>query len=199
MSKVRPYQPFPLRIIHGVNGVVAILAIISSFLVYNTYDGRLIKLPLPQIPDIIGIHGTLGLIFLLLFPLLALYSFHLGEHRLIQSDSFSKLAHLTKPIGWYSLHRIINTIMLIAATWALITGRKMQEEWLPKGELNEVWYQLHLSAWVILFCCIIVHIFVGIKVGGIPLTLSMFRWGYIPPDSPQAWWHKIRSVFQNRG
>lgn len=191
----RPYQPLLLRILHNLSAAIAILAIITSFLVYNTYDGRLVKLPLPKINDIIGLHGTFGLTFLLLFPALAIYSFHWGQKRLVQADSFSKLGQVGKPIWWYSLHRIVNTIMLIAATWALITGRQMKEEWLPAGEINHSWYYLHLSAWVILVICLAIHLLMIIKVGGTPLILSMFEWQYVPEDSPLLWRAKIRSLF----
>lgn len=126
MPDSKPYQPSLLRFLHGINALIALLAIITSFWVYNTFDGRLIKLPLPEINDIIGIHGTFGLAFLLLMPAFALYSFHVGHKRLVQSDSLAKLRQIGKPIWWYSLHRMVNTVMLIAATWALITGRMMK-------------------------------------------------------------------------
>jgi hypothetical protein len=197
MTRDRPYQPLVLRILHGLSAAIAILAIITSFLVYNTYDGRFVKLPLPQINDIIGIHGTFGLTFLLLFPALAIYSFHWGQKRLVQADSFSKLTQVGKPIWWYSLHRIVNTIMLLAATWALITGRQMKEEWLPAGDLNRIWYYLHLSAWVTLVVCLAIHLLMSVRVGGIPLIVSMFNWQYKPEDSPRLWKAKIRS-FLNR-
>jgi Prokaryotic cytochrome b561 len=198
MSRARPYQPLLLRILHGLNAAIAILAIVTSFWVYNTYDGRLIRLPLPRINDAIGIHGTFGLTFLLLFPALAIYSFHFGQKRLVQSDSLAKLKEVGKPIWWYSLHRIVNTVMLIAATWALITGRQMKEEWLPAGELNHSWYYLHLSAWAILVFCLAIHLLMAIKVGGIPLIVSMFNWQYKPEDSPRLWWQKIRSLVQRK-
>ena len=199
MPDSKPYQPSLLRFLHGVNALIALLAIITSFWVYNTFDGRLIKLPLPEINDIIGIHGTFGLTFLLLMPAFALYSFHVGHKRLVQSDSFAKLTQIGKPIWWYSLHRIVNTVMLIAATWALITGRMMKEEWLPTRELDHIWYQLHLTAWVILVVCLVMHLLMSIKVGGVPLIVSMFEFKYRPEDSPATWFHQIRSFFNRSG
>lgn len=191
MSRSRPYQPLLLRLIHGVNGLVAVLAIISSFLVYEIYDGRLVKLYLPQIPNIIGLHGTFGLILLLWMPLMAWYSFHGGANRLIQTNSLNKLSEFGKPVWWYSLHRLVNTLILIATTWALITGRQMKEEWLPAGELDRLPYYLHLSSWIILVVCIGLHVFISLRVGGVPLIVSMFSWGYRPGDSPRAWLKKI--------
>ncbi|MEO8890763.1 MAG: cytochrome b/b6 domain-containing protein [Coleofasciculaceae cyanobacterium] len=197
MPRSQPYQPLFLRILHGINALIALLAIVTSFLVYNSFDGRFGKLPLPRIQDIIGIHGTLGLTFLLVMPALALYSFHIGQKRLIQADSFKKLAQVGKPIWWYSLHRIVNTGMLLAATFAVISGRMMKEEWLPTGELNQIWYSLHLTAWLVLVLSLITHFLLGLKVGGLPLTLSMFKIKYRPEDAPSTWLPKI-SYFLSR-
>jgi Prokaryotic cytochrome b561 len=198
MPRFQPYQPLLLRILHGINALIALLAMITSFLVYNSFDGRFGKLPLPRIENIIGIHGTFGLTFLLVMPALALYSFHVGKKRLVQADSFEKLTQVGKPIWWYSLHRIVNTFMLIAATLAVISGRMMKEEWLPAGELDRIWYHLHLTAWLILAISLITHIFLGIQVGGVPLIWSMFYLKYRPNDSPSMWLPKIRSLFSRR-
>lgn len=73
-----PYQPALLRILHGAAAGLAILAVISGFWVYNTYDKRWGRMALPDLGDIQGIHGTIALTFLLILPVFALYSFHLG-------------------------------------------------------------------------------------------------------------------------
>lgn len=196
MPPSKPYQPSLLRFLHGVNALIAVLAIITSFWVYNTFDRRFGTLPLPQINDIIGIHGTFGVAFLLVMPILALYSFHVGYKRLVQSDSFAKLTQIGKPIWWYSLHRIVNTVMLLAATFSLITGRMMKEEWLPTGELNHIWYQLHLLGWAILVVGLLLHLLMSVKVGGVLLIVSMFSFKYRPEDSPATWPQQIRSFFK---
>jgi thiosulfate reductase cytochrome b subunit len=85
--------------------------------------------------------------------------------------------------------------MLLAATWALITGRMMKEEWLPTRELDQIWYQLHLAGWVILVVCLIMHLLMSIKVGGLPLIVSIFEFKYRPEDSPTTWLQQIRSFF----
>ena len=197
MSKSIPYQPLVLRLLHGVNGIVAILAILTAFLVYNRYDGRLIKLPLPAIPDIIGIHGTFGLTFLILMPILVFYSFQFGSKRLIQADSLSRITQLNTPMGWYSWQRILNTMMLLASALALASGRMMKEEWLPAGELNHAWYYAHLSAWIVFVICTLLHIFLGLKVGGTALLTSMWNWQIRPEDSPKTWKPKIQAWFKN--
>ena len=194
MSRATPYQPLLLRLLHGINGLIAILAIITSYWVYDTYDGRFGQLSLPQIPDIIGIHGTFGKTLLLaVMPAFALYSFHLGSKRLVQPNSFQKLRQLGKPIGWYSLHRIVNTVMLLAVTFSLVTGSMVKEEWLPNGELNHIWYYLHLTGWVILVGCLAMHLLISAKVGGLPLWVSMFKLNYRPEDSPKKWIQTLRS------
>ncbi|MCC3589765.1 cytochrome b/b6 domain-containing protein [Microcoleus sp. PH2017_28_MFU_U_A] len=194
MPQSRPYQPLLLRLLHGANAAIAFLSILSAFIVYNTYDGRFGKVPVPRIADIIGIHGTFGKLLLLgVMPAFALYSFHAGQRRLVQQDSFAKLAQLGKPIWWYSLHRIVNTLMLLALTFAIASGSMVKEEWLPAGDLTQVWYYLHLSGWVVLVFCLLIHLLMSAKVGGWPLILSMFDRKYRPEDSPAVWWRKIRS------
>ncbi|MEG4089406.1 cytochrome b/b6 domain-containing protein [Microcoleus sp. Pol12B4] len=195
MPQSRPYQPLLLRLLHGVNAAIALLAILTAFLVYNTYDGRLGKVPVPQITDIIGIHGTFGKMLLLgIMPAFTVYSFHAGQKRLVQPDSFGKLTQLGKPIWWYSLHRIVNTLMLLALTWAIASGSMVKEEWLPAGELTQVWYYLHASGWVVLVFCLAMHLLMSAKVGGLALIVSMFDAAYRLEDSPAAWWKKIRSL-----
>lgn len=175
MSKSKPYQPLLLKLLHGVNAAIAILAIITAFLVYNTYDGRFGKVAVPQIADIIGIHGTFGKLLILgVMPAFALYSFHKGQQRLIQPDSLGKLTQFGKPIWCYSLHRIVNTVMLVAIAFSIASGSMVKEEWLPAGKLTQVWYYLHISGWIILVFCLAIHLLMSAKVGGLPLILSMF-------------------------
>lgn len=169
----RPYQPLLLRVLHGLNGLLVLGALITGFWVYNTYDGRFGRIALPTIPDSQGLHGTIGLTFLLLFPCFAIYSFHAGQKRLIQPDSLANLKQLTRPIGWISLHRLVNTAMLIASVLALISGRLMKEEWLPNQELHHLAYSCHLLAWLIMGTCLLIHLLVSVRVGGTSLLLSM--------------------------
>ncbi|QMS91500.1 cytochrome b/b6 domain-containing protein [Nostoc edaphicum CCNP1411] len=193
MPRSAPYQPLLLRILHGLSGILVIAAIITGFLVYNTYDRRFGRIPFPQIGDIQGIHGTFALCFLLLLPAFALYSFHAGQKRLVQSDSWRQLTQVGKPIWWVSLQRLANTLMLIAAVLAVNSGRMMKEEWLPAGQLHHIWYSLHLCAWVVMVCCVAIHVLMSTKVGGAPLLLSMFSWKFRPEDSPAEWSSRFRA------
>ncbi len=193
MSK--PYQPSLFRFLHGISALLAIAALISSLGVYNTYDGRFGRLPLPAIAGSIDIHGTFGLLFLLVLPLLAIYSFHFGAHKLIDGRSLPRLGQGSTPAGRYAWHRLANTLMLLAATIAVISGRKMQESWLPAGELDHLWYSLHLGAWVILAIALGLHLVLGFVAGGWPLLASAWQVTLRSGDHPRDWYQQIRKRF----
>ena len=192
MSHAHPYQPVLLRIFHGIATVLLVLALISGFLIYNTYDKRWGSLTLPTIGDIQGIHGTIALTFLLFLPLFALYSFHLGYRRLVQEQSFRQLKQFGKPVWWISAHHLANTLMLLAVTFAVVTGRMMKEEWLPAGEIHRQWYLAHLIAWVSVLISLALHLLMGVKVGGVPLLLSMFNWKIRDEDRPPSWFRGLK-------
>ena len=187
ISPSRPYQPFLLRVLHGITGLFLIAAILTAYWTYDTYDGRWGRIPLPSYPDIEGIHGTFGLWTLLIFPAFVIYAFQRGNHRLIQPKSLGKLAQVGKPIWWTTLNRLTNTVVLIALTFALFSGKMMDEDWLPKGELNHSWYYAHLISWVIMVSAIALHLLMSAKVGGLPLLLSMLTWQFRDRDSPALW------------
>ena len=187
MKSTQPYQPLILRILHGLTGLFLIAAILTAFWTYNTYDGRWGRIPLPSLREIEGIHGTFGLYTLLIFPAFVLYAFHRGQKRLVQPDSFAKLAQVGKPIWWYTLNRFTNTFALLALTFALFSGKMMDETWLPKGELDHTWYYAHLVAWVIMVVAIALHLLMNAKVGGVTLLLSMLNWQFRDKDSPALW------------
>lgn len=197
MPKSAPYQPLFLRLIHGLGGILAIGAIITGFWVYDMYDKRFGNLSLPQLSDSQGIHGTFGLFFLLVSVPLAIYSFHWGQKRLIQSDWASRTSRdIGQPIWWITLHRMTNTLMLLATAFAVFTGRTMKEEWLPAGELHHIWYNLHLLGWVLLVLSLLLHILMAVKVGGTPLLLSMVSVRYRPDDSPKLWISRLRQLWK---
>lgn len=193
MPPSSPYQPALLRILHGSVAVLTILALISGFWVYNTYDGRWGSIGLPKLESIQGIHGTFGLTFLLILPIFALYSFHLGFHRLGQEQSFKQVLQFNTPLGWISTHRLANTLMLLASTSAVVTGRMMKEEWLPAGETYHVWYLAHLISWGVMFLSLALHVLLGAKVGGVPLLLSIVKIKTREQDSPRSWLRGIKA------
>jgi hypothetical protein len=193
-----PYQPLLLRVIHNLQGLFVILAIITAFWTYNTYDGRWGKIFLPDWQEIEGIHGTFGLFSLLIFPLFVIYVFHRGEKKLIQSNSLKQLKLFNKPIWWYTLHRYINTFNIFALTFAVFTGKMMDENWLPKRELNHLWYTLHLLSWLVIVLAITLHILMSVKIGGYPLILSMImNYGARDKDNPKLWIENRQSWSKN--
>ena len=183
----QPYQPLLLRILHGLIGLFIIAAIITAYWTYDVYDGRWGSITLPKFMEIEGIHGTFGLWCLLIFPLFAVYAFHRGQRRLIQPDSLKKLTRFGKPIWWYSLHLLVNTLSILAVTFAVFSGKMMDEKWLPQGELNHGWYYAHLISWLVLVICIAFHVLMSIKVGGLPLILSMVNLRFRSQDNPSLW------------
>lgn len=206
MNSSQPYQPLLLRILHGLTSLFVVAAIVTAFWTYDTYDGRWGKIPLPEYKEIESLHGTFGLYALLIFPLFVLYAFHQGQRRLIQSDSLAKLSQVGKPIWWYTLNRTTNTLAIVALTFALFSGKMMDETWLPQGELNHRWYYAHLMAWVLMVVSIALHLLLNAKVGGLPLLLSMWSWKFRAKDSPvlwsthiSAWWSTLRSISEVKG
>lgn len=187
MKSSQPYQPLLLRILHGLTGLFLIAAILTAFWTYNTFDGRWGKIPLPDYSEIEGLHGTFGLYTLLIFPFFVVYAFHRGQKRLLQSDSLAKLHQFGNPIWWYTLNRFSNTLIILALTFALFSGKMMDEKWLPNGELDRFWYYAHLVSWVIIVACIALHLLLNAKVGGMPLLLSMLNWRFRDQDSPKLW------------
>jgi len=195
----RPYQPFLLRVLHGLTGLFLIAAILTAYWTYDTYDGRWGRLPLPEYKSIEGIHGTFGLWTLLIFPAFVIYAFHRGQQRLIQPDSLRKLTQVGKPIWWYTLNRLTNTFALLALNVALFSGKMMDETWLPKGELDHRWYYVHLISWLVMVGAIALHLLMNAKIGGAPLLLSMLTWQFRAKDSPTRWpthiaqwWSQVR-------
>ncbi|WP_228015321.1 hypothetical protein [Synechocystis salina] len=85
-----------------------------------------------------------------------------------------------------------NTLMLVALTMAVVSGRMMQESWLPQKQLNHLPYLFHLLAWLVVFLCLGFHLLFSAKVGGIPLWRSMASWGRRAKDNPQQWLRDFR-------
>ncbi len=200
MKPTHPYQPFLLRFLHGLTGLFLLLAVLSAFWTYNTYDGRWGTVPLPAYKAIEGIHGTFGLYTLLIFPVFVFYAFNRGKRRLVSPESLTTLTHqIGKPNWWYTLSRCVNTLTLVALTFALFSGKMMDEQWLPNGELEHFWYYGHLISWVVIGIAIALHLLMNAKIGGVPFLLSMMTWKFRAQDSPRLWQNHIAnwwSTFQ---
>ncbi len=193
----KPYQPLLLRLLHGLNGLVILLLALTGFWIYNTWDGRFGRLALPQADRLwIDIHGTLGVGFLFILVAFSGYSLTAGRHRLIQAHSLSDLTQVGKPVGWYALHRLTNTGMLGAAIFALVSGKLMDENWLPQGNLTSPLILIHLTAWAAIIAALALHLLMIARVGGIPLLLSIATFSYRPEDSPRSWPQQLKAWWQ---
>ena len=171
---------------------MVIIAMITAFWTYNTYDGRFGKISwLPQWLEIEGLHGIFGLFSLLILPVFVVYVIHRGNKKIIQFNTFNQLKLVNKPIWWYSLHRLVNTSMIFSLTFAVFTGKMMNEKWLPQGELNHFWYYLHLSSLVILVFYISLHVLISVRIGGFPLILSMLDYQGKEKDNLQYWFNNL--------
>ncbi|MBX2864518.1 MAG: cytochrome b/b6 domain-containing protein [Leptolyngbyaceae cyanobacterium MAG.088] len=198
MKLTHPYQPFLLRSLHGITGLLLLLAVLSAFWTYNTYDGRWGTIPLPAYNAIEGIHGTFGLYTLLIFPMFVFYAFNRGKQRLAQTDSLITLTHkVGQPDWWYTLSRCVNTLTLLALTFALFSGKMMDEKWLPNGELDHFWYYGHLISWLVIGVAIALHLLMNAKIGGTPFLLSMMTWKFRAQDSPRLWKNHISAWWSN--
>ncbi len=195
MPTSKPYQPLLLRLLHGINALLIIGAAITGFLVYDSWDRRFGGFSLTKANrSLIDIHGTFGFwIFFLALPLFIIYCLKAGRNRLVQPDSFNNLTQVGKPIWWYTLQRIANTAILLAAIFAVASGKFQDENWLPQGQLNHTWYYIHLIAWAVMVLAIATHLLMSAKVGGLPLLLSIFDTKYRPEDNPRLWREKILS------
>lgn len=198
IMSTRLYQPLLLRLLHGINALLVLLALVTGYWVYNQFDGRWGRLRIPQINAIIDIHGTIGLTFFLFVPLFALYSLTIGRRRLVQSRDLAQLGQPTTPQGWIALHRIVNSVMLVASLLAWISGKLMDETWLPQGQVNQPAYLFHLTAWAFMVLSLALHLLMGAKVGGVPLLLSMVSLDKRSQDHPKQWIADFKAWFDRK-
>ncbi|SKB12293.1 conserved membrane hypothetical protein [Planktothrix sp. PCC 11201] len=196
MSKTQPYQPLFLRVSHALNAFLVLGAFLTGFLVYDSYDRRFGGLGLTEEKRrLIDIHGTFGFFLLFVYFVFVVYSLIAQRKKLIQGNTLQTLTKINKPAWWYTLLRISNTLALIAVALSVISGKFQQEDWLPNGEFNHLWYFVHLIAWVMILFSIMIHILMAIKVGGVPLIISMFNTHYQPQDHPKLWFGNVRNWF----
>jgi hypothetical protein len=196
MARRQPYQPLVLRLLHGLNGFLVLSALPTGLWLYDTYDGRFGRIGLPKVDQaMIDIHGTVGYALLFTFLGLGFYSIF-KRNRLIQGDRLQPLSAVGTARWWFMLHRVVNTGFLLAVGLAVLSGKWMSEAWLPKGELDSPWYALHLGAWGLVACCLVMHLLMLFNVGGIPLLFSMIDPHFRPKDSPRYWPKQLVEMVQ---
>ena len=94
MSKTQPYQPFLLRLFHGINALLVIACVITGFLVYDSWDGRFGKVGLTiKNRSLIDVHGTFAFVLFFVFLGFLIVSIKLGRSRLVKSDDWQKLTN----------------------------------------------------------------------------------------------------------
>ena len=180
-----PYRPSLLRLLHAGAGLLLVGSWCTGVMVYNRFDGRFGRLPLPTLPDSIDVHGSLAVGALVLFTLLGLYSLSLGRGYLFGSADPARLkSPAQRP---QALRRLATSGALLAATLAVASGRMMEEDWLEDGRLTEVWYQLHLLGWLLLGLAVLLHVLLNLGTGGREFTASMFSPTCKPGDRPRDW------------
>jgi hypothetical protein len=196
MSTKAPYQPSLLRLLHGVSALFMLGAVISGYWIYNQFDGRWGRIALPPMDSIMDLHHGVAGKAILVFLLLGLYSLTLGRHKLIQSSSFKHLTQVNTPIWWQSLHRMNNTFMLGGMALAVLSGNRIDPAWLVQGDFGHGTYIAHLAAWGAIGLGVILHLLMSLKIGGIPLLLSIFAVKVRPHDTPKHWFGQIKKIWK---
>ncbi|MFM8975162.1 MAG: cytochrome b/b6 domain-containing protein [Vulcanococcus sp.] len=148
----RPHQPRLLQLLHGLTALLVPLAWLSGLVVLSQNDGRWGRLPFTLPGDWVDVHGSFGA---LLWPVALLFGVYaLGP-------------------GRWRLSRWGNALPLLALVLAVGSGKAMQEDWLRQGQLDQLVYQLHLLAWLLLAVAVLVHLLTLLRRGGWPLLHSM--------------------------
>ena len=106
---------------------------------------------------------------------------------------FGKLPLPDADSQWFKNHHNIGTVVTVCfgvfLLYSLIAGARV----LVNGEWDDVWYSLHLFAWASMVVLVLVHIALGLKVGGVPLLMSAFETRVRPKDSPRQWKQRFTS------
>lgn len=201
MPKSRPYQPLIFRLLHALHGGLVLASVVTGFWMYNTWDHRLAKLPLPEADtNLLSIHHRIGEVLTPLVVIFLIYSLVAGRRRLIQTKSIKQLANPTKPAGQYALHRLVNTGLLGMLILSMVSSRQFGgAKALIQGEWDNTWYNLHVFAWASIVVLVFAHVLLGLKVGGVPLIQSMIDRRVRPQDSPVKWPQRFKDWTQSIG
>ena len=103
---------------------------------------------------------------------------------------------MSKPAWWYALHALVNTSLLIFASLAVISGDDLGQNVLENGVFSDWGYALHVVAWLGLLLCTLLHILLSLKVGGVPLLLSIVSFNIRAKDHPRHWPQRLKEEWQ---
>lgn len=189
MPQSAPYQPLIFRLLHAIHGGLILGSAATGFWLYNTWDARWGRLPLPEADNTwMSIHHQIGEVLTALFILFFVYSIFAGRRRLITLTSLKQFSQLKPVVKWHTLHRLINTGLLGVVTLSMVSSRLMGgAKTLVNGEWNDVWYNLHILSWGLIVVLVIAHLLLSIKVGGFPFLTSAIAFRIQPKDSPTQW------------
>jgi hypothetical protein len=62
----------------------------------------------------------------------------------------------------------------------------------PTRQLNQPVYLAHLLGWLVMGLCLLLHVSLGLKVGGVRLLRSMLSLQSRPEDSPRRWLAQLK-------
>lgn len=168
-----PYQPSLLRLLHAFTAVLVALCWCTGLALYSQFDGRWGRIPL-HLPEVIDLHGTLGVLLTLAAIPFAAYACSLGRGRLA---------------------RPANGAPLLALLLSLGSGLLMNEEWPRRGEFQHLAYALHLTAWLLITVMVVWHLLALVRRGGPALAVSIWRFGLRPGDGPRQWPSQVQRFF----
>ncbi len=188
MSRPRPYQTLIFRSLHAGQGILALLGVLTGYWLLNTWDPQVGGLPFPAAPAaVVDLHDEIGGLFTSALWVFVVYSLWAGRRRLVQGKSLTQLTNIGKPIWWYTLHRIVNTGLLILGGLVVISGEELDDEAMVQGIFSDWAYSLHVFAWLGIVALTVLHVLLSFKVGGIPLLLSVVSVKVRPKDWPSYW------------
>ncbi|MGD1907307.1 MAG: cytochrome b/b6 domain-containing protein [Leptolyngbyaceae cyanobacterium] len=168
----QPYQTLIFRCLHASQGLLAAAGMITGYWIYNTWDQRFSHIPFPRATEaIVELHEEIGGLFVSLCILFIGYSLFAGRRRLVQAKSLQQLGKISHPIGWYSLHRFVNTGLLVMGLLIIVSGDALSDDVLEQGALTDLAYTLHLVAWAGMVLLTVAHVGLSLKVGDMPFSV----------------------------
>ena len=201
MARTQPYQSLIFRLLHAGQGILAVLGMLTGYWLLNTWDPRFGGLPFPRATaSAIHWHENIGGVFSGAIAIFILHSLWAGRRRLIQPRSFKQLTrggnHVGKPAWWYALHCLVNTSLLIFGSLAVMSGDDLGQTVMENGVFSDGGYALHVLSWLGLLLGTLLHILLSIKVGGVPLVLSVASFKVRAKDHPRHWPQRLQKGWQ---
>ncbi len=189
MPRSSPYQPLIFRLLHGIHGSLVLGSAVTGFWLYNTWDYRWGRVPLPDAETKwLDIHHHIGEVLTPLVLIFLFYSVFVGRRRLISLKSLKSFLSLSQSSGWRVLHRLINTGLLGLLILSMVSSRLMGgASTLLEGKWSDVWYNLHVLSWALIVLLFVAHVLLSAKVGGFALLQSMIALKVLPADHPNQW------------